>query len=80
MPDPSIDMQFHVMIEHYRAMLDHYGVDVGARCARKHLGWYVRGLPGSAEFRNMLNRIDDAEQVIGELTRFYEPYLARHAA
>ena len=80
MPDPSIDTQFHVMIEHYRAMLDHYGVDVGARCARKHLGWYVRGLPGSAEFRNMLNRIDDAEQVIGELTRFYEPYLARHAA
>jgi tRNA-dihydrouridine synthase B len=80
MPDPSIDTQFHVMIEHYRAMLDHYGADVGARCARKHLGWYVRGLPGSAEFRNMLNRIDDAEQVIGELTRFYEPYLARHAA
>lgn len=78
--DPSIDAQFHLIIEHYRAMLDHYGVDVGVRIARKHLGWYVRGLPGSAEFRNMLNRIDDAEQVIGELTRFYEPYLARHAA
>ena len=78
--DPSIDAQFHLIIEHYRAMLDHYGVDVGVRIARKHLGWYVRGLPGSAEFRNMLNRIDDAEQVIGELNRFYEPYLARHAA
>lgn len=80
LPDPSIDTQYHLIIEHYRAMLDHYGTDVGARCARKHLGWYVRGLPGSAEFRNMLNRIDDPEQVVGELTRFYEPYLARHAA
>jgi tRNA-dihydrouridine synthase B len=78
--DPSIDTQYHLIIEHYRAMLEHYSVEVGVRCARKHLGWYVRGLPGSAEFRNMINRIDDAEQVIGELTRFYEPNLARHAA
>jgi tRNA-dihydrouridine synthase B len=78
--DPSIDTQYHLIIEHYRAMLEHYSVEVGVRCARKHLGWYVRGLPGSAEFRNMINRIDRAEQVIGELTRFYEPYLARHAA
>jgi tRNA-dihydrouridine synthase B len=80
LPDPSIDTQFHLIIEHYRAMMDHYGIEVGVRCARKHLGWYVRGLPGSAEFRNMINRIDDAEQVVGELSRFYEPYLARHAA
>jgi hypothetical protein len=28
----------------------------------------------------MINRIDDPDQVIGELTRFYEPYLSRHAA
>ena len=80
LPDPSIDAQYHLIIEHYRAMMDHYGAEVGARCARKHLGWYVRGLPGSAEFRNMINRVDDPEQVVGELTRFYEPYLARHAA
>ncbi len=80
LPDPSIDAQYHLIIEHYRAMMDHYGAEVGARCARKHLGWYVRGLPGSAEFRNMINRVDDPEQVVGELTRFYEPYLTRYAA
>ena len=80
MPDPSIDTQFHLIVEHYTAMLEHYGAEVGVRCARKHLGWYIRGLPGSAEFRNMLNRIDDPAQVVGELSRFYEPYLARHAA
>jgi tRNA-dihydrouridine synthase B len=78
--DPSIDEQYHLIIEHYQAMMEHYGTEVGARCARKHLGWYVRGLAGSAEFRNMVNRIDDPTQVVGELTRFYEPYLSRHAA
>jgi tRNA-dihydrouridine synthase B len=80
LPDPSIDAQYELIIEHYRAMLDHYGSDVGLRCARKHIGWYTKGLTGSAEFRNFVNRIDDAEVVIDELTRFYEPFLTRTAA
>jgi tRNA-dihydrouridine synthase B len=80
LPDPSISAQFDLIIEHYRAMLEHYGVDVGLRCARKHIGWYTKGLTGSADFRNMVNRLDDADQVVGELTRFYEPLLDRHAA
>ena len=78
--DPSLEAQYHVIIEHYRAMLDLYGSDVGLRCARKHIGWYTKGLTGSAEFRNFVNRIDDPEQVIAELTRFYEPFLTQAAA
>lgn len=78
--DPSLEAQYHLIIEHYRAMLDLYGSDVGLRCARKHIGWYTKGLTGSAEFRNFVNRIDDPEVVIGELTRFYEPFLTRTAA
>jgi tRNA-dihydrouridine synthase B len=80
LPDPGIDEQHTLIIEHYLAMLDHYGEDVGVRCARKHLGWYVRGLPGSAEFRNVLNRIDNAKAVVESLNSFYEPYLQRAAA
>ena len=78
--DPPIDEQYEVMIEHYQRMLDHYGEDVGVKIARKHLGWYTKGLPGSAEFRNMVNFVDDPRQVLGELARFYEPFLRRMAA
>ncbi len=78
--DPSLEAQYHLIIEHYRAMLDLYGSDVGMRCARKHIGWYTKGLTGSAEFRNFVNRIDDPEIVVDELTRFYEPLLMRTAA
>ncbi len=78
--DPGIDAQFHLIIEHYRDMLNLYGDDVGMRCARKHIGWYTKGLTGSAEFRNFVNRIDDPKIVIDELTRFYEPFLTRSAA
>ena len=80
LPDPDIDEQYAVLIEHYRAMLAHYGEDVGVKIARKHLGWYTKGMPGSAEFRNFVNFIDDPAQVQGELERFYEPFLRRRAA
>jgi tRNA-dihydrouridine synthase B len=80
LPDPTLEEQYAVLIENYRGMLELYGDDVGARCARKHIGWYTKGLAGSAEFRNHVNRIDDANQVLGELERFYEPLLARQAA
>ena len=78
--DPGIAEQYGVLVEHYRSMLDHYGEDVGVKIARKHLGWYTKGLPGSAEFRNQVNFIAEAPQVLGELERFYEPFILRRAA
>ncbi len=77
---PSFDEQFETVVEHYQGMLDLYGRDVGAKVARKHLGWYTKGMHGSAEFRNHVNFIDDPDQVLGELERFYTPFLRRRAA
>lgn len=79
-PDPSHDEQFALVTEHYHAMLAHYGPEVGVKLARKHLGWYTRGMFGSAEFRNRVNFIDDPVTVLDEVTRFYEPFLCRRAA
>ena len=78
--DPDFDEQHAVLVEHYRAMLDHYGAYTGVKIARKHIGWYTKGLHGSAEFRNKVNFIDQASEVLGEIDRFYEPLLRRKAA
>jgi tRNA-dihydrouridine synthase B len=78
--DPTLETQYSVLVEHYRGMLDLYGDEIGVRIARKHIGWYTKGLAASAEFRNHVNRIDDAAQVLGELERFYEPLFAQQAA
>ena len=77
---PSFGEQYEVLVEHYNAMLDHYGREVGTKIARKHLGWYTKGMHGSAEFRNHANFVDDPDQVLGEIERFYEPFLHRCAA
>lgn len=79
-PDPSVEVQFATLMEHYRAMLDLYGESIGVKVARKHLGWYTKGLPGSAEFRNTVNFVDDPNEVMASLERFYEPLLRREAA
>ncbi len=77
---PSFDEQYEVVVEHYRDMLELYGEQVGVKIARKHLGWYTKGMHGSAEFRNRVNFIDKASEVLDELERFYEPFLRRRAA
>lgn len=77
---PGYGEQYAVLIEHYQRMLDHYGEVTGTKIARKHLGWYTKGMHGSAEFRNFVNFIDDPKQVLGEIERFYAPFVHRQAA
>ena len=50
-------------------MLAHYGSETGVNMARKHLGWYTKGLPGSAEFRNVVNQVPDADRVLSHARR-----------
>jgi tRNA-dihydrouridine synthase B len=79
-PDPTVDQQLSLILEHYEDMLMHYGKETGVKMARKHVGWYTKGLPGSAEFRNRVNFIDDAAAVLASLAEFYAPFLQRQAA
>jgi len=76
-PDPGIAEQYALIVEHYHAMLDHYGELTGVNMARKHLGWYTKGLAGSAEFRNAVNQVPEAAKVLDMLARFYEPFIAQ---
>jgi len=79
-PDPSLDEQLATMLEQYDEMLQLYGMQTGVNLARKHIGWYTKGLPGSAEFRNSVNQQDDPCVVVRMLQNFYSPWLSRSAA
>jgi tRNA-dihydrouridine synthase B len=79
-PDPSLDEQYRVIAEHYDDMLSHYGAETGVNMARKHIGWYTRGLHGSAEFRNRVNQIANPDVVKAMLADFYAPWRSRAAA
>jgi tRNA-dihydrouridine synthase B len=80
LPDPPLSTLLQIVLGHYEDMLTHYGTEVGTRIARKHIAWYSRGLPGSAEFRAAINQTVDVNRVKAMIRSFYEPLLARLAA
>src|SRR3954465_4061330 len=79
-PDPELDQQLETMLDQYEDMLALYGTHTGVNLARKHIGWYTKGLPGSAELRNTVNQQANPEVVRAMLSDFYAPWLERAAA
>ncbi len=75
--EPTLAEQYAVLLSHYEDMLAHHGRDPGMRLARKHVSWYSKGLPGSAEFRAAVNRTDSVEAVLDLMRGFYEPLIER---
>ena len=69
---PTASEQGAIVCEHVDHMLSHFGVYAGLRMARKHIAWYSRGLKFSSEFRNKINTMDDAPQVISEIGAFFD--------
>jgi tRNA-dihydrouridine synthase B len=79
-PDPSMDEQLDVILEQYDAMQSLNGTHTVVNLARKHIGWYTKGLTASADFRNKVNTQDDPNIVKAMLRDFYSPWLSRAAA
>ncbi len=59
-PPPADDIQIW-MVEHLRALHAFYGPVQGVRVARKHIGWYLQGLPGGEPWRRSLMRVERAD-------------------
>ena len=72
-PDPPLNEQHATVRRHYSDILTHFGRETGLRMARKHIGWYTKGLPKSAEFRATVNGIGDADAALAAIDAFYLP-------
>ena len=62
-----------------RALLEHlqdhyglYGEYTGVRSARKHIGWYVRSLPGGEDFRECMNALETSEQQLAAVAVYLD--------
>ncbi len=70
--EPELHHQKEIILNHYDEMLGHYGIDAGMRVARKHLGWYSKGLRGGAEFRAEVNNLHTVSAVKELLHKFFD--------
>ncbi len=79
-PDPPIYEQYRILVGHFDDMVEHYGPETASRVARKHVAWYSKGLPSSAEFRAEINRTGNPAGVRALIDRFYLPLCERLGA
>ena len=69
---PSAAERLETGIRHLRLLVADVGEAIAAKEMRKHVAWYIRGLPNSARVREQVNRTRTAEELTGLLTTYLE--------
>lgn len=62
-PPPTKEDKKHMMLRNFNDVLDLKGEYVAVREMRKHVGWYLKGVPGAAAFRGKINQINSAGEL-----------------
>ncbi|RTZ90834.1 MAG: tRNA dihydrouridine synthase DusB, partial [Deltaproteobacteria bacterium] len=76
--DPvSLDERFEVMKRHLNLSLEVFGERQGIFRMRKHLAWYVRGMPLNSEFRRRVNEIHLPGELFREMDNYHDMLKAR---
>lgn len=71
---PSLQEQHEIIRHHIDDILIHYGESTGVKIARKHIGWYSKGLTSSTDFRVAINQVEDGIAMHALIDKFYLPF------
>lgn len=71
LPSPTIAEQSSILLEHVSNVHQFYGEFMGARIARKHVGWYLADHDLERRFRASFNKIDSASEQLVALQQYF---------
>jgi tRNA-dihydrouridine synthase B len=77
LPPPDVAEIREVLLGHLHDLYAFYGYERGVRVARKHIGWYTKGLKNSAVFRARMNTLETAELQLAAVEQFFGELSAR---
>jgi tRNA-dihydrouridine synthase B len=77
--EPGLAERMAVVTEHFEGALRHYGVELGLRIMRKHIGWYIHGMTDPDGQRARLMRAGEPDQVREGLSRLFDWNLSHGA-
>ena len=72
LPAPQVSEIAQIMNEHLLEHYEFYGEFTGLRTARKHIGWYCKGLRNSHAFRHHMNTLESCEEQLAAVNQFFE--------
>lgn len=73
---PAIAEVQQIMLEHVQGLHQLYGVHLGPRIARKHVGWYLAEHDAQGVFRSEFNAIEQAERQFEALNDYFHKLAA----
>ncbi len=71
LPAPRVAEIHEILRAHLADLYAFYGEETGVRIARKHIGWYTKGLVGSSHFRHAMNQLQTVEAQIAATDEFF---------
>ncbi|MBQ5590019.1 MAG: tRNA dihydrouridine synthase DusB [Anaerotignum sp.] len=74
LPEPTTEERVEKALRHAQMLIDYKGEYIGVREMRKHMAWYMKGMPGAAELRGKLNYAENR----AELEALLRGYLESH--
>lgn len=80
LPAPDIEEVRSVLLEHVNNVHQFYGEFMGARIARKHVGWYLADHDKERHFRKMFNAIEEAAEQLEALNCYFDQMVGGTAA
>ena len=68
---PSNEEKLEIIKEHLNLAVEKKGEDIAVKEFRKYLAYYTKGLKNSSEFRNEVNKIENEDEVIKLLDKYF---------
>ena len=72
LPPPQVAEIAAIMHDHLLEHYTFYGEYIGLRSARKHIGWYCKGLRGSHLFRARMNTIESCQEQLHAVAEYFD--------
>jgi tRNA-dihydrouridine synthase B len=75
LPEPTLPEKLKTALFHLDMLMEHYGALNGIKIARKHLGWYTKGLNNSSDTRAAINTLEDSNQIKDLLKQCFDKHI-----
>ncbi len=72
LPDTSNEEKYKVILEHFSLLLDEKGEYTATREIRKHIAWYVKGMPNASEMRDKINSVETENEFKKILKEYFK--------
>lgn len=75
LPEPTILEKIEMALKHFHRLIEDKGEYIGIREIKKHIGWYLKGIPNGSEIKRKINTMQTRNEMDHILLNFMKSFL-----